>query len=136
MGRYDRVDRKAARRSGDHELPVFDRGGAAWDGAIRAGFTPAGSLEIYRGRRRVAADRRPGVAVTARLLGDPKPGRAGRAPDCEDSRRSEESEQAYRLLGKEPPTHGRYAVLSLDEARDRAEILRPRRYRPAMQAAE
>lgn len=74
--------------------------------------------------------------MTGRLLGDPKPGRAGRAPDCEDSLKVERSEEAYRLLGKEPPGSDRYAVLDLDEVRSRLDRLRPRRWLPVKEAAE
>lgn len=74
--------------------------------------------------------------MTGRVLGDPRPGRAGRAPDCEDSLRAERSEEAYRLLGKEPPSSDRYAILDLDTVRNRVELLKPRRYRPFKEAAE
>jgi hypothetical protein len=67
--------------------------------------------------------------VTARYFRDPPPWRAGRAPDCEDSLRAQASDEAYRLMGKEPPTAG-YALLDLDTVRDRAERLAPRRWTP------
>lgn len=118
-------------------MPVFDRGDfEPLSGEVRAGLTGQAGRTELRSRFRTAADRRAGVAVTGRMLGDPKPTRAGQAPDCEDSRKVERSDEAYRLMGKEPPSSDRYALLDLDEVRARAELLKPRRYRPFREAAE
>lgn len=40
-----------------------------------------------------------GANVTSALMGDPPPWRAGRAPDCEDSRRDEALRELRRELG-------------------------------------
>jgi hypothetical protein len=112
-------------------LPVFDRGQVdPGDEGLNSG------REVKLSRRfRTAADRLPGKAVTQRLLGDPRPGRAGRAPDCEDSLRAERSAEAYRLMGQEPPQDG-YGVKDLDRVKARLELLKPRRWRPMKDAAE
>lgn len=116
------------------DVPVFDR-------ADRLPHDPETDLGLetatgFRPRRRTGADRAPaGRVVTGTVLGDPKPERAGRAPDCEESLRLERSKEAYRLLGKEPPGHDDYGVLDLDEVRSRQELLKPRRWQPPFKAA-
>jgi hypothetical protein len=75
-------------------------------------------MRLSRGRR-----------VTAAYLHDPKPERAGCAPDCEDSRRAADMEEAYRLLGKPVPPSG-YNYVSLADVRAQRARLAPRRYVP------
>lgn len=69
--------------------------------------------------------------VTAQYFRDPPPTRAGRSPDCEEARRREESDEAYRLLNREPPVNG-YAYLNLADVREKLERLAPRRYSPKL----
>lgn len=119
------------------EMPVFDRGKfAPADPEIRAGMPTGKYTKGVQGpaRYRTAADRTPGRLVTAKVLGDPAPGRAGKAPDCEDSRRAEQSREAYRLLGKEPPQEG-YGVMDLEAVKDRLDRLAPRRWKPPFRDA-
>lgn len=125
-------------RPAEDETPVFDRGRfAPVNPAIRAGLKINTSNQVAElpARYRTAADRREARrVVTARLLGDPKPGRAGRAPDCEESLRRERSDEAYRLLGKEPPANN-YAELDLERVKSDLDRLAPRRWRPPFTAA-
>lgn len=126
------------RRHVSRDIPVFDRGSddVPIHPAAAAGLsTNAGPDFSWPRRYRTAADRLPGQVVTARILGDPRPDRAGRAPDCEESLKVERSLEAYRLLGKEPPEHDRYGRLDLDEVRRRLDALAPRRYRPIFKEA-
>lgn len=118
-------------------LPIFDRGAfVIYNPETRIGFSVGTGGQAPPRIHRCAADRQaPKEVVTARLLGDPKPGRAGRAPDCEDSLRAEQSAEAYRLMGREPPAEG-YGVMDLEKVRSRIARLAPRRWRPRQEAAE
>lgn len=125
--------RKATPLPGHHsptDIPIFDRGVfEPVNPEVRIGFADRTRHgEDWRSHhltRRLAATR----TVTGAMLGDPKPGRAGRAPDCEDSRKRERSDEAYRLLGREPPENG-YGSLDLDQVKTRLERLKPRRWTP------
>jgi hypothetical protein len=114
--------------------PVFDRGsfepvGGGWSrnllGSNNTGNGRTGSFPRYR----TEADRIPArEIVTSRILKDPSPERAGRAPDCEDSRRLEIADQVSRLLGR------RVALEDIDDhsleaAQAEIDRLAPRRWR-------
>jgi hypothetical protein len=112
------------------ELPGKFLGG----GPIRAGVSIRSGGELPA-RYRTAADRTPArKVVTGRLLGDPPPHRAGKAPDCEESLRKERSDEAYRLLGREPPD-SEYGILDLETVRAQRDRLAPRRWRPPFKEA-
>lgn len=131
------ADRLERQRLLDHRprrgfLPVFDRGDFAPVNRQPRAADGASPVRLVRTR----ADRQPArETVTAKLMGDPPPDRAGRALDCEDSLRAERSAEAYRLLGREPPNDG-YATLDLEQVRERIDRLAPRRWRPRKDAAE
>lgn len=117
--------------------PVFDRGS----------FEPMGPLEraangVNNGhdqrfpRYRTAADSVPAKAiVTARLLKDPPPERAGRAPDCEESREADRKAALRRLMGMDSTIDDRGGQV-LEVMRAERERLAPRRWRPRQEAAE
>jgi hypothetical protein len=72
--------------------------------------------------------------VTARYFGDPAQHRAGKAPDCEDSRQQEELEQVRKLLGLGEVVSERAlraAAAEMKNMLDDRDRLKPRRYRPA-----
>ncbi len=69
---------------------------------------------------------RMGRVVTGRIMGDPPPWRAGRAPDCEEARVAAQRALARRLLGTDGAENDpRVLALLADQER-----LAPRRYRP------
>lgn len=122
-----------------HDVPVFDRGSfEPVNDDLKAGLN-TGAGGGLPPMRRSDVDRRPvRRVVTGGLLGDPRPGRcnrvAGKAPDCEESLVKERSDEAYRLLGEEPPANN-YALKDLDQVKARLERLRPRRYVPPFKDA-
>ena len=116
-------------------MPVFDRGSFYPMDAPSLRRPVLGSSASFP-RYRTAADRvQPKAVVTALVLKDPPPARAGRAPDCEDSRLAERSAEVSKLLGREPRIDDRggdnLKSILADAAR-----LAPRRWRPAGETGE
>lgn len=79
--------------------------------------------------------RAPSKTVTAIILKDPRPERAGRAPDCEDSRAAEHTAYLQRLAGNDNAFGDRagYGLTEMAAARLR---LAPRRWTPAQGEAQ
>lgn len=120
-----------------HRAPAFDRGHTvAANPEVRLGLQGASGAEILKFgfSRRTAQDRQPPRRViTGAYFGDPPPTRAGRAPECEESRRLELLEQMRRELGIDDSSHDRALLAQADEMARRLadrERLAPRRYLP------
>lgn len=121
-------------------VPVFDR--ARTQGAhpaTKAGLVGAGGANVETLIHRNDNDRRPAKEiVTARYFRDPPPDRAGRAPDCEDSRLEAELEEVRQALGLGPTVSERALRAVAAEMKGKLadrERLAPRRYRPAGSAS-
>jgi hypothetical protein len=82
-------------------------------------------------RRRAQDDIPPRKVVTAAYFGDPKPSRAGRAPDCEDSRLDQAQEDIARKLRRLGVTR-ESGYVRLDVANARVDALRAKRFTPKL----